>query len=415
VSLQTVRRLLAGDVGWLLLLVGLFAATTRWSGWDEGIALVGGSDVYSYRLMSDAAPALPTTPIASAYSDRYLVHWTVGTLAAVTGLSVPSTYRIAWLVAFAVVVLATHAALRALDVAGWPRRLCLALVVLNPYAMRYYALVPAYLADVLLQAGVVLAVLGLAARRPGLVLGGVLVAVAARQTILVVLPVLAVWLLLDRGQARSRRARQITAGSVVVLPLAVLAAVRRLTRGFTEPFSPGFPDDTILPVLADLPTSAVVLADHVLRVAAPHLLALSIGCTALLVLWRHRGTVPLPAAMCALVSAAVVCQPLGIGPAFPGFSGNEPRLSALGLIPLVLSVGVLLVRGWPDDWGRGRGLALTVVVVAASLHHLYTVVGPADVAQFMVVQVVAAAAAVLLLLGRSRPVPAGPGEEGSRD
>jgi hypothetical protein len=392
--------------------------------WEDGIAIVGGTDVYSYETMAEAAPGLPSTVLGSAYTDRYLVHWAVGTLAALTGSGLPLAYRLGWAVSFAVIIIATYRCLRALRVTGWPMRLCLALVVLNPYALRYYAIAPAYLADAVFQAGLVVALLGMTTRRRALVLVGVLVAALARQTIVIVVPVLAVWLLLQSRRRSSDAAEsgaapsdvtpsgvaasRVTAVAVVVLPFALLAGVRMITAPFSETFTPRFPQDFILPLLADLPGSAVVLADHVLRVLAPLLLTVSIGVTALLICWRRRRPVPLAAVMCALAGAAVIGQPLGIGPAFPGFTGNQPRLSALGLIPVALAVGALLMALPPRRWSRWRELALGVVVVGASLHHLYTVVGPADVTQFIVLQGVACALIVVLLFtGERRPAAAG--------
>jgi hypothetical protein len=396
------RQFLRSDFSWLLLLIVVFIVTTRWLSWQDGIAAVGGNDVHSYQLLAEAAPGFPDTVVGSAYTDRYLVHWFVGWFSAATGLALTSTYRLIWAVVFCAIIVTTCACLRRLGVQGWPRRLCLALVVLNPYALRYYAIVPGYLADLVFQAGLVLALLGTISRRYLMVVAGVLLAVPGRQTIIIVAPVLAIWLILDGRGLQRARARQTTAMLLVLLPFAVLTAVRRLTAPFTHTFSPRFPDDTVLPLIANLPGSATVLADHLLRVLAPLMVTLSMLVALLVVHLHRRKSPPLAAPMTAFAAFAVVCQPLGIGPTFPGFAGNEPRLSALGLIPLVLCLGVLLNSIGPRRWKTAHVWGLMLVVVVASLHHIYTAIGPATVGQFIVVQGAASAGAVLLLLTAER-------------
>ncbi len=390
--------------------------TTRWLSWRNGIAATGGQDVFQYELMSKAAPGLPQGQVGSAYTARFAIHWSVGTVANLAGVSVELTYRIACLVAMAAFALTARLCLIRLGVTGWALRLCLALAVLNPYALRYYALVPGYLSDVVFQLGLALALLGTISRRSSTLVAGVAVAVLARQTTVVVAPVLAVWLLIDgRGRAGGWW-RLVTALVTVALPFAALAAVARLTRPFTAEFSPQLPEDTVLPLIRELPATAAVLGDHVLRVAAPLLLVLSMLVALMVIHFRRRQPIPVEVYLCALVSAAIVGQPLVIGPTFPGFSGNEPRLSALGFLPLVLCLGAAF-RSSQTVLSRRSAVPLVLLVALASLHHIYTAVGPTTATQFLALQAVAAALAFLLVLmaagKREVPGPAGQPAAGS--
>jgi hypothetical protein len=391
------------DIIWLILLIVLFAATTPWVSWKGGIALTGASDVQVYEILARAAPSFPKEVVGSAYTDRYFVHWFIGTISAVSGLPLSWIYRATCALLLSILITVIWAVFKRLDVFGWPRRLCLALVILNPYALRIYAIVPGMIADLVFQTGLVLAMLGTISRRFVVLLTGVLVASLARQTILVAAPVIALWLLLDARRQPRPWPRRVTALTVMLLPIAVLFAVRQVTKSFTDPFSPNFPEDTIIPLIASLPTSASALSDHILRVSASLILAVSMLIVSLLIQRQQLGSLPLAALMSALVGASVICQPLGIGPSFPGFSGNEPRLSALGLIPMVVCLGVLLGSGRLRSWTTTKGLTLVMLVAAGSLHHIYTVIGPANVRQFIAVQVAAAviSTALLVVLGRS--------------
>jgi len=130
---------------------------------------------------------------------------------------------------------------------------------------------------------------------------------------------------------------------------------------------------------------------------------------------RRRRRVPLSAVMCALVATSVVSQPLGISPRFPGFSGNEPRISALGLIPLVLSLGVLLSLRGQREWRIGHVLSLVTIVAVASLHHRLTIVGPENAKQFLLFQVAASAVATIFIFATQQSGPAFAGGDASGD
>lgn len=141
-GLSSNRRRPRPEYAEVLAIAAVFAVTTRWLGWEEAIDLLGAGDAYSYQVMSAAAPGLPDTRIGSAYTDRYLPHWLIGAVAKGMALPLTSVYRLGWAAGFVGVLGVIHAILRTLDLPRWPRRLCLALVALNPYALRFYALAP---------------------------------------------------------------------------------------------------------------------------------------------------------------------------------------------------------------------------------------------------------------------------------
>jgi hypothetical protein len=135
---------------------------------------------------------------------------------------------------------------------------------------------------------------------------------------------------------------------------------------------------------------------HTVRVAVPFLLPLVLLLVTAIGIRRQGTAVPVHFWGLLAVSAAIVVQPLGMSDSFPGFAYNEPRLSALGLVPFVLGIAVLL-RSLDRPLERGRALALVATVAGASLHHLYTAVGPASLGQFIALQLGAGAVAAVLL------------------
>lgn len=385
------------DYLWLFVIAAFFVATTRWLNWSDGIVATGGLDVYQYELMSRVAPSFPVTEIGSAYTARFVIHWSVGTISALSGVSLEATYRIACLVIMGGFAFTVRLILVRTGATGWIRSLGLALAVLNPYALRYYALVPGYLSDVIFQFGLALAILGMVSRKAVTLVVGVVIAVVARQTIVVVAPVLAVWFLIEGRDELRRWAIWTTALATAGAPFVVLALVGQLTRRFTSNFSPRFPEETILPLLANLPSSAAVVVDHLLRVLAPLLLVAGMLLALIVLYIRRRRSLPLDTCMFAIMSAAIVGQPLLIAPAFPGFAGNEPRLSALGFLPLVMCVATAF-RGLTRTVRPRPVMALILLVAVASLHHIYTWIGPANAGQFAAVQALAACLALVLVL-----------------
>jgi hypothetical protein len=373
-----------------------FLGTQRWLTWDAGVRYLGEGDVLSYQVMAEAAPKLPSVTLGSAYTARFPVHYAIGLLARLTPLTVHETYGVGVAVCIGAIAWTAWLILGELAVPRPWRAVAVSLLCLDPYSFRYYVMAPGMVADLVFVTGLGLSILALLRRRPGLLLVGAVIASAARQTALVALPVMALWMLLEgRGKPRQPRWR-LVAAVVAVLPVVVWAMVSVVVHPFTKPFGPRIPQDTILPLLQQLPQSLPGLGTHVLRVAIPFVLPLVVLGVVTVRDWRRGPRKRLHFWGLMALSAAIVIQPLGIGDTFPGFAYNEPRLSAIGLLPFVLALGVRLstirfrlTPGW--------GTVVATAIALASLHHVYTTVGPKSLAQFLVIQLVAAAAVAVCL------------------
>lgn len=402
--LQVWLRGRRADLAFVFGVLAWFAITQRWTSWSSGIRLLGEADVASYAPMAAAAPGLPHIRLGSDFTQRFVVHYCVGLLAKATGLSLPATYRAAWVVVFLAIVVTVVQLLWRLGVVGLGFRVCVAVLVLSPYAFRYYAIVPGMLADPVFELGLALSLLGAVSRRVGVLLAGVVVAIVARQTALLTVPVLAMWLLVDaHWQGLGPRRRWFGAAALAALPGAGYVAIHLATASFSKPYAPRIPQDTVLPLLGRLPGTASELTSHVLHSLAP--LVLIVALLAAVALARRRGGWS-PALSAGLVGplamgCAVLAQTLAISPDFPGLAFNEPRLSALGLIAFVVALAVEFART-PAQMPAGRATeaAIYALLALGSLHDIYSVVGPSSTGQFLIVQLAAGAALVPLILMR---------------
>jgi hypothetical protein len=98
---------------------------------------------------------------------------------------------------------------------------------------------------------------------------------------------------------------------------------------------------------------------------------------------------------------------LVVSPAFPGFAHNEQRLVGIGLLPLAVAAAIALqCRTVARERLNDRftfSLVLGALLVG-SLHHIFTRVGPPDLAGFVALQMLAA----LIIFGAlAIPIPVG--------
>jgi hypothetical protein len=405
-----------GAVGAIVL---LFVLTNRWPGIDAPPHALADPDVQSYRAIAAAAPHLPHAKVGSAYAYRFGFNYVVGLLAHVPGVSLTLAYRLAWIACFTAIVLVARRLFSSAGLSPAAQAVCLGALVLNPFAFRYYAADPGFVADMAFELGLVILLLGLVERRARVVLFGVAVATVARQTGLFVGPAAAVWVMWGPGwSALPRRRRLQVAALCVFLPVGLYCALSLFVRRFSYHFSPRIFGDTLLPWLEHPSGRVGAIANHVLHCASP-LVLVSALAVALLVGARRADPhwwPPVSFWAALVIAAAVDAQPLLITPEFPGFKGNEPRLSALGLAAFVTALAVLLA-----DVERRRGpltarrslFVVAAAVAVGSLHHLYTVVGPRSAGQFAALELLAGAVAGLALAAAVR-APRHPAAEVSR-
>jgi hypothetical protein len=399
----------------VLALSLLVAATNRWMSWDAGTRLLTARDVGSYEAIARAAPGLPSRDLPAHHAERFPVHWVTGALSDLSGVPLHALYRVLLVAAIVGTLVALHGTVTGRLAAG-AHALVFAAFLLDPYVLRYELLVPGMLADATFVLAVGVTIFGLARRRPWAVLGGIALATAARETALPAALVVIAWVALAPDwRALPRALRRRVAAGVAVVAAGIWAVTRAVAGGFSAPALPGVHDASAVASGYSLPAPSLstlddytilgtlsapgTLAEHVARVATPLIMPTALVVAALVVA-RRMGVRPPVAFWASLAMAAsIVAQPLLVSPAV--LANNETRLAALGVLPLVAALALLLERIGPRLRERlqGRDLAgIGVVLAIGSLHHLYTVVGPTSASQIAPLQLVAGALAGWLLV-----------------
>ena len=403
-------------LGWLLVaslgMLVFVGITNKWVSWHAAVTTYRSSDDVNYRLMAQAAPGLLHHKIPEWHAERFAVAWVVGESAKILSYSVVTSFRV-WTI---VVILATCFVLAEIFVRIGPSLqgaiLCLAVFILNAYSLRPYLIAPGSVDDIALVLGITIAVRGLVLRSPASLLGGLLLATASRQTALPPAAVGALAVALDPawGQ-RLGRWRGPFAMATIVLPLALYGVIRIVSHPFAGP-PPSLDAMTLLGASLSLGS----LVQHFARCTN---VLLSVLALLLAVWWVGRRT---PGAIgsgqtltpgvrattyaCLGFGLAIIAQPALMNPVWATY--NENRLSVMGLIPLVVALGLML-----GELERARAQALFARTAAAgvgllalaSFHHIYTVIGTADKAQTLVLEVIVAVALLFIVARSSGPVP----------
>lgn len=382
VALRNVRPLIVG------LFLGLLAITM------SGFANAPTGDAPAYRAIAAAAPGLPSEQIGSAYTARFGIHYLVGLLNQISIVSLDYAYAITWVMVVFAILAVGGVLFRGLDVVSYG--LCAALLLLNPYFLRPYVLQIELVQDLVFVLGLGVVLVGLSRIQPAILVLGLIVAMTGRQTTIIVVIAVALWIAFSpEWKARFSQNRHAIAAGCVVLVYAMNSAIRAFVAGFSKPYEPQIPQDTILYRLDELPGNAVELAAHFARTALPLMAVCSVFVALVLVVGVRR--VPFQAWGSMLVAGSIVAQPAIIDPQWVGFMFNEQRLSCLALLPAAFAVAVFLERVNTDAVSR-RSLVIGAALLAVgSLHHLFSSVGPQGLAQFILIQIVVAAGLFVLV------------------
>jgi hypothetical protein len=384
-----------GWAGAALALVAIPAFLVLTNYWTGQVHPWGG-DVLSYQAIAEAAPGLPHLALGSAYTQRFVPNYLVGLFVWSTGLGMHAGYRLVWALALVALVVAFARGLLAARTSQAVFVIAFALFACNPYSLRESILVPGSVEDLTFVVGLGVLMWGLLDRSFALVLLGSAVAILSRQSELVVAPVAAFWVLRGPGWREQEDAvRRLRAIAVLALTAVLYAGVDLLTWSFSTRFEPSFPHDTILPLLVPTGGHLSTLASHLGRCLIPLLVPAAVLLGAL-VTGRsrdRRARLPFEFYASLAIAAAVIVQPLGVSPAFPGFAHNEQRLVGIGLLPLAVAAAIALqCRTVARERLQDRftfSLVLGALLVG-SLHHIFTRIGPLDLEGFVALQLLAA-------------------------
>jgi hypothetical protein len=401
--------LLAASLAMLVFL----GATTKWVSWHAAVYQYRSSDDINYRLMAQAAPGLLHGRIPEWHAERFAVAWVVGSTAKLLGLSVVTSFRM-WVVLMILGICLVLAELLIRIGLSLPAAIvCMAVLILNAYALRPYLLAPGGVVDLVFVLGTAIAVRGLVLRSPASLLGGLVLASVARQTALPPAAVAALAVAIDPAWRRRLGRRQLAFAAItIVAPLVLYGVIRLVSHPFAGP-APSLHAMTLLG--ASLSPGSLV--QHVGRCVN---VLLSVAALILALWWvgrTARGDAAGEAGFdrgartliyeCLAFGAAISVQPLLMNPAWASY--NENRLSVIGLIPLVVALAVMLaelerVRAFALP--AGAAVAAVALLVLGSFHHIYTVIGTANKGQTIVLEVIVAVALLVVVARSFRSPPA---------
>ena len=376
----------------LLAWVAVLLATQAWPSISDGGRLQFAGDASVYRAMAAEAPGLPRGPVREQHAERWAVHWAVGSAARASGVNLDTAYRAASLLVVAGVVLLLYAVLGRLRLTPGGTAVCLGIALASVYPFRYWLAAPGMVADAVFGLGLTLTLYGLGVRRLWLVLAGLVVATAARQTAVpAALALAAVTAFPGTSFLSTRKARVFGAAAVALLPLGLYLLIKTTASGFSVPDLPPLGE---LTVLSDTPRQIVSHVGRlVLGIAFP--LAALLAC---LGRWRTSAAGPL------VLGVAIVAQPLILTSSW--VDGNEPRLAGLAVPALVVAAAIVM-EGVGVTWVPALGVCAALFL--GSLHHIYSDVDTSRRAWVLLVVVGAFSTFAVIVASRRRAPQVVPG------
>lgn len=358
-----------GAILWALVLCLAVAATNRYEAPPQPAFVLG--DAYAYFMLAQAAPGLPKDQLSFHHAQRIVIPYVLGVIGHVVPVPIHRLFQILVVLMAAAILAIVAAILNDLSVHRPQAILVLAILAFNPWAFRPYLTFPEMVNDLGFVLGLAILLRGLLKGRAAPVLLGQLVASASRQTGLLLVPVVAVWLWRDRARwgemAVPRRLALCLASGV--LAASVYAATAQVAARFSGANENAMHLVGMWSWLA-MQFDTFVLAAFLARVIISPLILVGL----LLVMSgsrRTHGTDSDAVPILLFASMCIWAQPLLAGPEIT--AGNGPRLLTIGLLPLCLALAIRLRdAGVFAGASSSRRLLCGVALLAlGSMHHWY--------------------------------------------
>jgi hypothetical protein len=327
----------------------------------------GMGDSFSYLAIAIAAPHLPSNPLPFHHAQRLAIPYLLG----LAHVVFPIWIHILFIAGVAALVWGlvrvVERTLRALSLAPAQCAIVICMVALNPWVVRPYLGFPEMINDVGFAFGLAVLLYALVTNRMGLVVLGQVIASASRQTALLLLPMILIWLGADLSRTgASRKRRGAVAATAVGVAVLIYAGTGQVATQFATPsanamhvlggyvwLTTRFDLRELLRFLATIVESPIVPVGFIV--------ILGVGTPS----WKS-GLVP----TLLFGSLCVLAQPLLAGPAVT--EGNGQRLVTLGLLPTYVAAGLALRdRGAFVGSPRAVVLGLVAALAVSSLHQAY--------------------------------------------
>lgn len=335
-------------------------------------------DSYNYLRIATAFPRLPApnSGLSAHHAQRFLLPYLAGGFSTATHLPMDISFRVFAVSGILLVVGLLLAALAKISRLSPLHSLWLvALQILNPYSFRIYIANPFLLNDVFFQVGLLALIVGLLEESASVSLLGIFVAICSRQTALLLLPPMLVWvtLLWPKGKRPSAIFTGVTGTLMVGLIYAITSRVALHISGATVSI------ETVTGLFLYLRSSPSirVIGEFGLRgiigFALPTAILLStMRCYTGIPKWSREDR--LRAGLLLGFAAMIASQPFLGGPAVTG--RDVTRLVLLALPPLLIAFGILLsyTTLGPQFWQQAFPFFMAISA-ATSFHHTYSFLG----------------------------------------
>ena len=377
-----------------IVIVLIFAlATQNWLNISEGASLLQANDVNGYLAMSRAAPHL-ATGVQFEHAQRLLPHWLIGSFSSWTGAPIERVYEVAVGLCILGILTSLFKTMEKIRTPVQIRTVLLSAFLLNPYALRFYLILPPMISDLVFVLGIALLLQGFASRRFTLVLVGVVVGAIGRQNMLLLIPGVIAGLFFSQAFNN----RNLTTRSLfAALTLMTIATLSYETGQIAHLFAlPSFATlalmTSVIPWLSSPEFEKKALIEHITRCFFPLLTPLMIFFASLTFPSFRKRIWTIECLMLFLMIGGLMAAALLPSPVFQAQS--QSRYAGFALVPSLALVAWLW--GTKEDVGNlipvGFSWALIWTALGvSSLHHLYTRIGPTTVVQFTVMTLVSCA------------------------
>jgi hypothetical protein len=177
------------------ILFTLVLTTNQYFSFADATTIMGQSDMLSYREIAMSAPYLPSHQIQYHHAQRAYFQYTIGSISNYFGLDTDIVVLCCNLFLLICLLCVFMFALSKIGLNTKTTLLLLvALVSLNPYITRYFSVFYYMISDTLFIFGFMIVVFGFISRNLNIVLLGVIVAAFGRQTALLLLPAVIVYI-----------------------------------------------------------------------------------------------------------------------------------------------------------------------------------------------------------------------------
>jgi hypothetical protein len=364
----------------LVLLFSLFA-TNRYG--DQQLIDFAGWDSHAYIEIAQAAPHLPSADLRIAFhhAQRAAIPYLIGLCSLLTHLSVQACFRGVLILLILAIVSQFTSLLSELSLPRNAKNILLLFFVFTPYTFRYYIAIPYMLTDLSFQLGLVIVVLGLFKQRPWFILLGFLWASLSRQTALLVIPLVLVWVYLVWPEAKplgSKQRKALFSIAIVTIGILVYKASGALAALYAQPDI----NAHHLAGLLDWATTSFdprLMAIFLARVLVPFvipvcfILGLLFGCSP-----KNQAGPEKKKIFLLLGGAMLVCsQPILGGPMITG--NSQTRLGTLAIVPFLMVIGFILERLNLEDEFFDQVFPYACLVASlGSFHHMFSYLGSSD-------------------------------------